>query len=474
MKLSHCQESTDPRVFLFLQGHPSTFACHLAHELDRLGQKTLKINLCTGEWLYWRKRGAFHYRGGLRKWEAFLEQFVIRERVTDLLYYGDRHPYHRIAMVLARRLGLKASTYEFGYLRPDWLTLEREGMSTFSHFPVDPMEICRIADSVPRPDLAERYPYTFAAEAFHEVAYNLATYFGRIFYPFYDQDRYYNTLVDYVSYIPRLLAQGRRGRRARRRIASWTERAMPFFLVPLQMQSDYQLRANSPYADQRKLIEEVMCSFAQHAASDQHLVFKIHPLDNGLEAWSKVVGRTSRRYGLSGRVHTIDGGDLTTLIRHAQGTVLINSTVGLHALRAGCPVKVMGVALFDIEGLTHQGPLDGFWRQPTKPDPDLMDAFVRAIAGTIQVKGNFFTAEGRKVAIAEMARRLVSNTVNGPLDLLEPPRLARARALGVPLTELDVALKATQTRSSATGVLSGPDVPTCVAAVASCTKGALG
>jgi capsular polysaccharide export protein len=239
-----------------------------------------------------------------------------------------------------------------------------------------------------------------------------------------------------VSYVPRLLAMRRRGRRARARKARWAAERRSFFLVPLQMQSDYQLRANSPFADQRQFIAKVMASFAAHAAPGERLVFKVHPLDNGLERWPRVIGRMARAHGIAGRVNTIDGGDLQTLIRMARGTVLTNSTVGIHALRAGCPVKVLGIALFDIPGLTHQGPLDHFWTCSEQPDATLLEAFVRAVAGTIQVKGNFFTPAGRAAAIPEIARRLIAGEVNasGALET-PPPRLARARAMGVPFIE---------------------------------------
>lgn len=427
--------SGDGKVFLFLQGHPSAFARELADELERNGARALRINFCVGDWLMWRRPGGVSYRGTRAGWPGFLERFIRQHGVTHLLYYADRLPYHRDAIDVARRLGVHPITYEFGYLRPDWITLEHGGMSAHSHFPCDPEAIRAIAAKVPEPDLVVRYHHSFADEAVNEVFYNLLTFFTRAQYPFYNPERYYNTLVDYLSYVPRLLAQRRRGRRARERTANWLKRGLSYFLVPLQMQSDYQLRANSPYPDQRKLIDEIVSSFARHADPGDYLVFKIHPLDNGLERWSVAVGDAGRRHGVSGRLHPIDGGDLGVLVNHAKGVVMNNSTVGIHALRAGRPVKSLGMALFDVPGLTHQGSLDDFWRNPLPPDMDLMGDFVRAIAGTIQVKGSFFSTDGRAAAIPEMARRLLSDEVNSHGAYAEtPPRLAAAHASGVPFT----------------------------------------
>lgn len=421
------------RIFLFLQGHPSTFAAQLARAFQDDGHKVLRINLCSGDWLFWRLPGAYNYRGRPDNWPQFLRDFVREHGVTDLVYYADRLPYHRAAIGVAHEMGLRCYVYEFGYLRPDWITLERGGMSAHSHFPNDPDAIRAVASRCPEPDLTVRYHHTFTQEAMNEVLYNMSNFWARPFYPFYNAERYYNTLVDYISYIPRLLAQRRRGRRAYMRTDKWIRAKMRYFLVPLQMQSDYQLRANSPFPDQRALIDVIMKSFAAHGVPGDCLVFKIHPLDNGYEQWSVAVGHASRRHGLEGRVHPIDGGDLGLLVSHAQGVVMNNSTVGIHALRAGRPVKSLGMALFDVPGLTHQGPLDTFWRNPTPPDKELMEAFVKAVAATIQVKGSFFSPDGRRSAIAEIKRRILADEVNalGAL-VVPPPRLADARAGGVP------------------------------------------
>lgn len=420
---------------LFLQGPPSRFCKLLADEAERQGHTALRINLCVGDWLTWVGRPAVNYKGALAGWRDYLEDFLVRERVTDIVYYADRLPYHRVALEVAEKLGLRATTYEFGYLRPDWITLERGGMSSRSHFPTDPDRIKRIAALVAEPDLEERYLYPFHREAFHEVVFNLSNYFLKPLFWRYQADKYYNPLVDYLSYIPRLIGARILRTRTRALISRLIDSGTPYFVVPLQMQSDYQLRANSPYGHQRELIEEVIASFARHAAPANHLLFKMHPLDNGLERWSRTVSGLASRHGIAARVHLVDGGKLKKILRPAKGVVLVNSTVGLHALFDLIPIKVLGMAVFDIVGLTHQGPLDTFWTAPEQPEPALRDAFVRAIAGTIQVKGNFYTSAGRAAAIAEIVRRLAEGRVNMPdAFVTPPPRLALARARGVPFT----------------------------------------
>jgi capsular polysaccharide export protein len=147
----------------------------LANEIERLGHRALRIHLCAGDALYWIGRPSVSYRGRLSAWPRYLSAFIAREGVTDIVYFADRLPYHRAARQVARACGVRAVTFEFGYLRPDWITLERSGMSAQSHFPEDPGTIRRIAAEVSAPDLNERYRYGFLAEAANEVAFNLAT-----------------------------------------------------------------------------------------------------------------------------------------------------------------------------------------------------------------------------------------------------------------------------------------------------------
>lgn len=421
-------------TILFLQAPPGPFAPELADTLSARGCSVHRINLCLGDVLQWGWRPAVSYRGSFAGWPTYLADYIRRHGITDVLYYGDRLPYHRAAVDVTGALGIRGTVYEFGYLRPDWITLEREGMSALSHFPRDPEMIRAAAARLAAPLLEERYAHSFAMEAFREVFHHLTTFFGTPLYPRYNADSYYNPLVNYLSYIPRLMASGRRGRRAATRTRNWLQTKRKYVLMPLQMQNDYQLRANAPFNHQREAIEIALASMKRAAPPDLDIVFKIHPLDNGCESWSRTVARSAATLGMAHRVSTIDGGHLPTLLDEARRVVVINSTVGIHAIQRLRPTKVLGLAMFDIPGLTHQGPLDTFWSTPELPDPELRDAFIRLLANTIQVRGSFYNREGRARAIAEIAGRLLNDAVNEPGGFVDvPPRLADARRLGIEL-----------------------------------------
>ncbi|SDW83563.1 capsular polysaccharide export protein [Albimonas donghaensis] len=417
-----------PRRALFLQGPPTVFWTELAAEFEAQGHATLRVNLSTADRLMWRRPGAADYRGTLSGWRAWIAAHLERERITDVLYYADRLPYHVIAAEEADRLGIPCHAVEFGYLRPDWLTLERRGMGAFSHFPDDPDAIRAIAAAARAQEtdaeLETRHGHSFVREARDELLFNLANALFCWPYPFYQMDKRYHALTDYVGWIPKLLRVGARDRHAEKVEARYLSGEAPFHLVALQVESDYQLRDNAPYDSLREAIDQIVASFARHAGPAQRLLFKLHPLDNGLENWPRAVARAAAAHGLGDRVDHIDGGALDALIAQAEGVVSVNSTVGLHAIRALRPTLALGAAVYDMPGLTHQGPLARFWTAPEPVDPQLAEDFALALAASAQVKGSFYEPTGRARAKAEIVARVAEGRVNALGAFVPvPPRL---------------------------------------------------
>ncbi|KQS81023.1 capsular biosynthesis protein [Rhizobium sp. Leaf384] len=409
------------RVFLFLEGPSSPLFMKIADRLEAMGHACLRVNLNIGDQIFWRRRGGHAFRGRPENWPRWIEDFLARHRVTDLVLLGEERPYHQFATAAAKRLSIEIYVVEMGYLRPDWLTLERDGMSTNSHFPEDPHHILKVGGGLPEPDWKRRYSQTFLAEAAYDLLYNLPNAFLWFLYPHYRRHALYHPLVEYGGWVRKLLRETRRGREAAATIALLEQGQGPLFIFPLQLQTDFQLRAHSPYHDQQQAIREVLTSFSRAASPDARLVVKVHPLDNGLVPWAKSIVQEAKRLGIGSRVVFLDGGNLNALIRLAAGIVTINSTVGLHALQQRKPVKVLGVAMFDVERLTDHQSLDTFWQAPRPPDPDVCDAFFRLVAAAIQVRGNFYSKAGTDAGAEAIATRLDARTVNEPDAFIDPP-----------------------------------------------------
>src|SRR5215217_7997128 len=260
------KSATVDRCFLFLQGPSSPIFAKIANALEARGHRCLRINLNAGDQIFWRRTGGHAYRGqGGKAWRRYLAGFVETYGVTDLVLLGEERPYHRIASEVAGQYGIDVAVVEMGYLRPDWLTIERNGMSSNSHFPADPAAILKAGATLPEPDWSRRYSQTFLAEALYDLAYNLPNVFCWFLYPHYRRHALFHPLAEYAGWLMRLAGSKRRSREAEDTIRDLTAAGQPFFIYPLQLQTDYQLRAHSPYNDQREAIADVLRSFAAHA-----------------------------------------------------------------------------------------------------------------------------------------------------------------------------------------------------------------
>ncbi len=180
----------------------------------------------------------------------------------------------------------------------------------------------------------------------------------------------------------------------------------PYYLFPLQLNSDAQVVVHSPFDGMRAAIEQVLRSFAGHAPSGALLVVKNHPLDTGVIDYRMFTARLCKELDIAHRVYFIDAGHLPTLLERAQGVVVVNSTVGLSALHHGCPLIALGTAIYDMTGLTWQGGLDAFWHGGTAPDKALYQAFLDYVVHHTQINGDFYTKSGISMALPAIVARL--------------------------------------------------------------------
>src|SRR5580704_1594706 len=220
------------RSFLFLQGPISSFFDRLGRALIARGHRVHRVNLHFGDQLFWRLP-ATHFRGRFDEWRDFVGQVLDRERVTDLVLHGVRRPYHIVAAEEARARNIPVIATDLGYMRPDWLTLEYDGMTTYSRFPRDPDAIRELARNFPEPQLGPHFHTPFWLIASRDVAYNLGLVFGRFLYPHY---RYHSTCHPFIEYLgwlrsrPAKLMTARASATAKQRLATAPK---SYFLVPL-------------------------------------------------------------------------------------------------------------------------------------------------------------------------------------------------------------------------------------------------
>lgn len=395
------------RHFVFLQGMPSPFFRRIGEELSKRNHRVTRINFCVGDWLFWSGPLTLSYRGTRADWPKFIGDFLDTNQVTDLVLLGEQRRYHKEAVALAQARGIRVIANDFGYLRPDWITLERDGMGGNSRFPRVPEEILRCNASVPVIDLAQRFHDSSSGMARADLLYNFANLFLGLLYPHYRRtDQRPHTLIYTATSAIHLLRGKLRQASSQREVADLIHSKVRYFVLPLQLDHDFQIVAYSPFSGMEEVIRLVMSSFSRCASDDTRLLVKVHPWDAGLVNWEKVVRRLAESFSVADRVDYLHGGSLDELARHAQGMVTVNSTSGLHALQANCPVKVLGQAVYDVNGLTCQGDLDTFWHSKQPPDVNLLRAFVNLMAATIQIRGVFFSEPGCTAAVQTAVQKL--------------------------------------------------------------------
>ena len=412
-------EPPSKRSFLFLQGPISPFFAQVAEGLRALGHQVQRINLHLGDRVFWGATGSVDFTGRADEWPDWIADFLTRHAITHLLLIGEQRPYHRVAIEAAKARGLAVIVTDYGYLRPDWITLERDGMGGNSLFPRDPAEIRRLAEGLSLPELKPLYSDHFATMALRDVYYHALAQWP---FPFrhYQRHQLLHPFLVYAGLARRLLLRRREDRRSAEVFEGLKARGTPFWIFAMQLETDFAIRAYSPFTDMDTPLGQVMASFAAHAPAGTELVIKLHPLDPCWKPWPKRIAAMARAAGIAGRVHIMPRGRLPDLLAASSGMITVNSTAATTAMVLGKPVKLMGQAVYNVPGLSFQPSLDAFWTEGAPPDPDLLEAFLALLCGAFMVRGAFHQDSGLAAAVAGAVARLDQGRINSAPEALLP------------------------------------------------------
>ena len=377
------------RDVLMLQGPIGPFFARFAEGLEQRGFRVWKINFNGGDSLFWRRERAIDYTGGLEYWERYLERLVVNRRVGRIYLFGDCRSYHRIARGVARRHNVRVFVFEEGYIRPNFITLEEDGVNGHSPMIADPVRLDRQVAPLPPELSVPRHVFWFTAV--FSMAYYWACAFTRARYPHYRHHR----PIGWFSEGLRWLRSGARKVLYRVRERRVMDTLLPqfdgnYFVCPLQVHCDMQVVVHSEFNSIEHFIGEVLASFATHAPPNKAIVFKHHPLDRAYTDYTSLFANLAAELGLQDRVFYVHDLDLPKLLRSAQGTVLINSTVGLSSLFHNTPVKTLGRAVYDLPGLTVQRALDEFWSAEERVDTAAFETYRANLVARNQINGNLY------------------------------------------------------------------------------------
>lgn len=415
--------------FLFLQGPHGPFFRQLGRHLAKAGHRITRVNFQGGDVVDWPCGDVVWFRDPPAAWPQRVAALARARGVSDLVLYGDCRPFHRAAIAAVRPLGVRVHVFEEGYFRPDWVTLERDGVNGHSRLVFDPAALLAAFEAAAAPavaPLSSMPPASSTSPASSMppalpalppsmpsmlrlcIRHYLARGCLQTLFPHYRSHRPQSAWRETAAWLGRFCRRHTAAGSEGQRIDALLADPAPMFLFPLQLDSDAQIRCHSPFSGMIEALALVIGSFARAALPTDRLVIKNHPLDNGLTDYRRLVADLAAARGCAGRVVFIEGGHLPTLLRCAQGVVMVNSTTGLQAIHHGRPTKVLGRAIYALPGLVDAQPLDGFWRAPQPPDPRLYRALRGQLMAACQFNGSFFTAEGRARLLPAVAARLTA------------------------------------------------------------------
>lgn len=369
---------------LLLQGPLGPFFKHLAQGIEQAGQDVFKINFNGGDASYYSRQGAVNFKQPIEQWPDFLTAFMQTHAISTVIAYGDCRFYHSQAKLVCGQLGVRYLALEEGYLRPNYITLEVGGVN--GHSPINHQSVKAY---LPVHSVQDEHvmPGNFLKRVRYAMKYYNVAFFSRFHFKHYQHHRSFSPVFEALCWV-RAYA-----RKQWYKLSEPSTKALiksgPFFLVPLQVYNDAQLEFHSEYNSMEEFILEVMQSFAANKVDGQ-LIFKHHPMDRGHVNYQHFIAVHSKHLGLEQQVRYIHDQHLPSLLKACRGIITINSTTALQAFYHFAPVKVMGGAFFNMQGLTSQNSLADFWHEPMAPDEEFADQFRSYLLDHGQVNGSFY------------------------------------------------------------------------------------
>lgn len=386
------------RSFLFLQGPHGPFYARLAAALRRQGAAVWRIGFNGGDRFFWPGRGTYiPYRDGAVEWPDFLRERIRLLGITDLVIYNDTRGFHKTAVSIAQSTGLRLHVFEEGYIRPYWVTYERDGSNGNSR--LMGLDLAQIRHAVPQGGAGSVPPPAHWGDMrqhmFYGALYHLCVLLGRPAYPRFRGHRALGLGQEFALYASRILRSplliGQRWARTKRLLRS----GVPYHLVLMQLEHDTAFQEHSPFSKMPEFIDLVLQGFAAGAPPQDHLVFKAHPLENGRWPLDQLIAARAAALGLSGRVHVLPGGKLAPVMARAKTAVTVNSTAAHQALWRKVPLKTFGAAIYNKPGFVSAQGLPEFFAQPDAPDMPAYHDFRAFLLASSQFLGGFYAKKGR-------------------------------------------------------------------------------
>ncbi|SFR43561.1 capsular polysaccharide export protein [Yoonia tamlensis] len=394
------------RNFLFLQGPHGPFFAQLAKMLVAAGANVHRVGFNAGDRVFWgRMPNYIAFRAARDAWPERLCAILRDRAITDIVIYGDTRPIHATAVAQAKAAGLRIHVFEEGYLRPYWVTYERDGSnghSALMDIPLPEMRARLAAGTTDIPPPPSHWG-DMRQHIFYGALYHWFVMFWNRGYPQFKPHRALPIHREALLYSKRLclmpfLALSRIYATYKIKKAGY-----PYHIALLQLEHDASFQAHSPFDDMHGFLALVIDGFARGAPAHHHLVIKAHPLESGQSPLRKMIRKLAQEHGVAKRVHYLRGGKLAGILAQARSAVTVNSTAGQQALWRGIPLRAFGTSIYEKPEFVSTQPLPAFFAHPMRPDAEAYRDYRQFLLQTSQVPGGFYSSKGRD----QLKRQLV-------------------------------------------------------------------
>lgn len=375
---------------LLLQGPIGGFFFQFSEWLKLNGIQCFKVNFNGGDQFDSRKfEHSFDYTGSYAKFSSWIENLLITQEIDAVVCFGDCRKYHQTAKKVASKNRIKFFAFEEGYIRPNYITFEQDGVNFFSNF------LTHFQSKQDRREKkikeVQEANNPFGLVVSQVILYYLFMWVMTFKYRHYKHHRQMGVWTELYYWVWAGIQRFKNSLFEERSFERFIEEYQGrYFVFALQVHNDFQIRTHSEMKCMAKYIELVIEDFAINAEKRHHLVLKHHPMDRGYRNYAKLINRLCKKHGIEGRVHYYCDIHLPTLIKHSVGFVTVNSTTGIQALYHRIPVKVLGYALYNLPKLTNQRPLSKFWRNTGKVDSVYFQNFRQKLIEYSQLNGSFY------------------------------------------------------------------------------------
>ncbi|WP_428738923.1 capsule biosynthesis protein [Sulfurimonas sp.] len=382
---------------LLLQGPMGDFFNTLDHKFMDHGAKTFRIGLNAGDEFFADVNHFTPFKGRIEEWESFISEFYATHEIDMIFVFGDCRFYQSQAINIAKKMNIRAFVFEEGYIRPDFITLEENGVNDNSSIPRERQFYDALGYNETK--MCNKKNVLHIGNTYLKMAKQASAYYfiSNLFffrYPYYQHHRSFSSFHEHLY--------GWRNffRKYLYKVLEWNQEqfykttvSKKYYFVALQTFEDFQIIKHSDYNSIEEFILEVLESFAHNAPKDTYLVVKHHPMDRGKRNYKHFVMLHAETLNCEKRVKVVYDLHLPTLLQNAIATITINSTVGISSLYHNTPVICMGRSFYDIEGLTSKDmKLDDFWDNYKEIDRELFQKFRCYLIEKTQINGNFYKA----------------------------------------------------------------------------------